>query len=221
MRQVPVHAERNTTLSEAFDITASAAVVAGIGECRRAEVRRCRRISDGTPGTCALLICFAGEDRAKGIMKYAGLLRRESTLAWPLLQATAAATLAWRLIAIHVAQHHRPFFARSPRLSRSIRPLANVVRTRSDSSSAFSQELAVGEITILLLGSDYASLALATFTAMIIARHAGGARVMIAQAAGELDPDGGCSERRSRHSAVGRCVRRPPLPAGRPGRLVR
>ena len=177
-----VHAERNTTLSEAFDITASAAVVAGIWECRRAEVRRCRRITHSTPGTCALLICFAGADRAKGIMKYAGLLRRESTLAWPLLQATAAATLAW-LIAIHVAQHHRPFFA----------PIAAVVALNTTTGERGTHAfrllfgvftgIAVGEITILLLGSDYASLALATFTAMIIARHAGGARVMIAQAA--------------------------------------
>src|SRR5690349_2653631 len=73
--------------------------------------------------------------------RYTRVWRRETANAWPLLQAAAAATLAW-LIATHLARHHQPFFA----------PIAAV-------------------------------LALATFTAMFIARHIGGARVMIAQAA--------------------------------------
>jgi uncharacterized membrane protein YgaE (UPF0421/DUF939 family) len=115
-------------------------------------------------------------------MKYARLLRREATLAWPLFQATAAATLAW-LIAKHLVRHHEPFFA----------PIAAVVALNTTTGERGTHAfrllfgvftgIVVGEVTILVLASDYGSLALATFTAMIIARHAGGARVMIAQAA--------------------------------------
>jgi uncharacterized membrane protein YgaE (UPF0421/DUF939 family) len=93
-----------------------------------------------------------------------------------------AATLAW-LIAMHLARHHQPIFA----------PIAAVVALNTTTGERGTHAfrllfgvfigIGVGEGTTLLLDSEYVSLALATFTAMFIARHVGGARVMIAQAA--------------------------------------
>ena len=101
---------------------------------------------------------------------------------WPLLQATAAATLAWR-IALHFARHHDPFFA----------PIAAVVALNTTTGERGTHAfrllfgvfigIGVGEATNALLGSDLGSMALATFAAMTLAGHVGGRRVMIAQAA--------------------------------------
>ena len=100
---------------------------------------------------------------------------------WPLLQATAAATLAW-LIATHVVRHHQPFFA-------PIAAMAAMNTTTGErGSNAFRLLLGVligivvGETAIALFGGGYGRLALAVFTAMIIARRVDGARIMIAQA---------------------------------------
>jgi len=108
--------------------------------------------------------------------------RRESVLMWPLVQATAAATLAWQ-IALRLARHHDPFFA----------PIAAVVALNTTPGERGTHAfrllfgvfigIGVGEATIALLGSDIGSMALATFTAMSLARYIGGRRVMIGQAA--------------------------------------
>lgn len=102
--------------------------------------------------------------------------------AWPLLQGTAAATVAW-ITAKHVALHPEPFFA----------PLAAVIGLNAPLGERGLNTLRlllgvfvgiiVAEVTLLVFGSGYGRLALATFVAMVVARELGGARIVIAQAA--------------------------------------
>jgi uncharacterized membrane protein YgaE (UPF0421/DUF939 family) len=102
--------------------------------------------------------------------------------AWLLLQSTAAAAAAW-VIARYVFGHHEPFFA----------PVAAVIALNTSLGERGLNALrlvqgvlvgiAVGEVTLLALGSGTGSLVLATFAAMAIAVGFGGARVVIAQAA--------------------------------------
>jgi uncharacterized membrane protein YgaE (UPF0421/DUF939 family) len=101
---------------------------------------------------------------------------------WPLLQATLAATAAW-VIAKHVVHHHDPFFA----------PIAALVSLNTSFGERGLNALrllegviigiGVGELTLLVLGGGYGSLALAVFVALVIARALGGARIVLAQAA--------------------------------------
>jgi uncharacterized membrane protein YgaE (UPF0421/DUF939 family) len=108
--------------------------------------------------------------------------RGEAVSAWPLLQGSAAATAAW-LIAALVVRHHQPFFA----------PIATVVALNTTIGERGTNALrlllgvvigiAIGELTIALLGGGYGRMALAMFVAMLIARHLDGARIVIAQAA--------------------------------------
>jgi uncharacterized membrane protein YgaE (UPF0421/DUF939 family) len=108
--------------------------------------------------------------------------RRTARAAWPLLQGTAAATIAW-IIAKHVALHPQPFFA----------PIAAVIGLNAPFGERGSHTLRlllgvfvgiiVAELTLLVLGGGYGRLALATFVAMVVARALGGARIVIGQAA--------------------------------------
>ncbi|MDE9367158.1 FUSC family protein [Luteipulveratus sp. YIM 133132] len=101
---------------------------------------------------------------------------------WPLLQQTAAATIAW-VLAEHVVDHHQPFFA----------PIAAVVALNASFGERGTNALrllegvlvgiAVGELTIAVLGAGYGSLALALFVAMSVARAVGGTNLTLAQAA--------------------------------------
>jgi Fusaric acid resistance protein-like len=110
-------------------------------------------------------------------------LRRSAGYVWPLLQATAAATVAW-VIARYVFNHDQPFFA----------PIAAVIALNTSLGERGLQALRllqgvvvgilVGEVALAVLGGTPASLALAVFVAMLIARAMGGARVRLAQAAG-------------------------------------
>lgn len=103
-------------------------------------------------------------------------------LVWPLLQGTAAATLAW-VLAKHGLGHQEPFFA----------PIAAVVALNTSLGERGLNALrlvqgvivgiVVGELTLLALGSNPGSLALAVFAAMAVARALGGVRIVIAQAA--------------------------------------
>ena len=112
----------------------------------------------------------------------AGELRRLAPVAWLLLQGTAAATLAW-VIAKHGLGHEEPFFA----------PIAAVVALNTSLGERGLNALrlvqgvivgiVVGELTLLALGSNPGSLALAVFAAMTVARALGGARIVTAQAA--------------------------------------
>jgi fusaric acid resistance family protein len=102
--------------------------------------------------------------------------------AWPLLQGTLAATLAW-VIAKRVFHHHEPFFA----------PIAAVVALNAAPGerglNAVRLLLGVvlgivaGELGVAAFGGGYVTLGLATFAAMAVAEALGGARITIAQAA--------------------------------------
>jgi uncharacterized membrane protein YgaE (UPF0421/DUF939 family) len=112
----------------------------------------------------------------------AGAMRRWALVAWPLLQGTAAATLAW-IIARYGLDHPRPFFA----------PVAAVIGLNASPGERGLNAvrllrgvivgIAVGELILLLLAGGYGSLALATFVAMLIAAALGGTRIVLAQAA--------------------------------------
>jgi hypothetical protein len=107
---------------------------------------------------------------------------RVTSDAWPLLQGTAAATVAW-VIAKHVLSHHEPFFA----------PIAAVVALNTSRGERGIQAvrlvqgvivgIVVGELTLVAFGAGYGPLALATFVAMAVARALGGTRIVLAQAA--------------------------------------
>jgi CRP-like cAMP-binding protein len=109
-------------------------------------------------------------------------LRRALGAAIPLVQLTAAATLAW-VIALQLGDHDDPFFA----------PIAVVVALSSPlgerGSNAVRLLLGVmvgitaGELTVLALGGGYGRLAVATFAAMAVARLLGGPRLVVVQAA--------------------------------------
>jgi uncharacterized membrane protein YgaE (UPF0421/DUF939 family) len=109
-------------------------------------------------------------------------LERLAAAAWPLLQGTAAATLAW-VIARYLFDHDEPFFA----------PVAALIALNASlgerglNAVRFIQGvfvgIIVGEITLAVLGVSVGSLALAVFMSMAIARALGGARILIAQAA--------------------------------------
>jgi uncharacterized membrane protein YgaE (UPF0421/DUF939 family) len=101
---------------------------------------------------------------------------------WPLLQRTAAATVAW-VIARFVFDHHEPFFA----------PVAAVVALNTSLGERGLNAvrllqgvvvgIVVGEIAIALPTGTYGTMALAIFVAMAIARALGGTRIVVAQAA--------------------------------------
>jgi len=100
---------------------------------------------------------------------------------WRLMQATAAATAAW-VIARRVIHHHEPFFA----------PIAALVSLNTSLGERGLNALrllegvllgiGVAEVTLLVTGGGYGSLALATFVALLLARMLGTARVLLAQA---------------------------------------
>lgn len=107
---------------------------------------------------------------------------RASTGAWPVLQGTAAATLAW-MIAKHVALHPEPFFA----------PIAAMLGLNAPPSERGTNTLrmllgvfvgiVVSELTLLSLGAGYGRMALATFVAMVVALAFGGSRIVVGHAA--------------------------------------
>jgi hypothetical protein len=109
-------------------------------------------------------------------------LRRLAANAWLLLQGTAAATVAW-VIAKYGLDHPQPFFAPVA----AVIALNTVLGERGRNAVRLLQGvivgIAVGEVTLLLLGGGSGSLALATFAAMAVARAVGGTRIVIAQAA--------------------------------------
>jgi len=109
-------------------------------------------------------------------------LRGLAAGAWPLLQGTAAATLAW-VIARYVFDHREPFFA----------PVAAVIALNASLGERGLNAvrllqgvfvgIGVGEVTLATLEGGSGSLALATFVAMAVALALGGARIVVAQAA--------------------------------------
>ena len=112
---------------------------------------------------------------------YARGARLRSEDVWQLLQATAAATVAW-VIARHLIDHREPFFA----------PIAALVALNASLGERGLNALrlvtgvivgiAVAELTLVTFGGGYGSLTLATFVALLVAQRLGGARVVRAQA---------------------------------------
>ncbi|HEY7293630.1 MAG TPA: FUSC family protein [Dehalococcoidia bacterium] len=109
-------------------------------------------------------------------------LRQLPPETWLILQGTLAATAAW-VIARHVLGNHQPFFA----------PIAAFVGLNASLGERGRNALRLllgvvvgiiaGELTIAALGGGYGSLALAVFTATVVSRALGSARIVIAQAA--------------------------------------
>ena len=109
-------------------------------------------------------------------------LRRVADDAWPLLQGTAAATIAW-MIAKYALDHEEPFFA----------PVAAVIALNATTGERGLNAvrllqgvvvgIVVGELALAGLSGEPESLPLATFVAMAIAHALGGARITVAQAA--------------------------------------
>lgn len=102
---------------------------------------------------------------------------------WPVLQGTAAATVAW-VIAVHVIDHHEPFFA----------PIAAVIALNAPLGERGLNALRLLLGVVLGIGAaelwvtvtrsgGYLTLALATATGMTLALILRGERIVIAQAA--------------------------------------
>jgi hypothetical protein len=100
--------------------------------------------------------------------------------AWPLLQGTAAATVAW-VIAKHVVDHHEPFFAPIAAVIALNAPLGERGRNAIRLLLGVVVGIAAAELSIAALGDGYWTLAVATFAAMSVALALGGARITIAQ----------------------------------------
>jgi uncharacterized membrane protein YgaE (UPF0421/DUF939 family) len=111
-------------------------------------------------------------------------MRRSLTIwdVWPLVQSTAAATVAW-VLATRVFHHHEPFFA----------PIAALVSLNTSLGERGLNALrllqgvvlgiVVAELTLLVLNGGYGALTLATFVSLVLARVLSGARIVLAQAA--------------------------------------
>ncbi|WP_037671051.1 aromatic acid exporter family protein [Streptomyces griseus] len=112
----------------------------------------------------------------------AAALRSWFTEIWPLVQVTAAATVAW-VISRRIAAHDAPFFA----------PIAAVValnfgrgeRGRNALRLVFGVciGIVVGELTVAVLGGGWDRLAVATLVALVIAQALGADRLVRVQAA--------------------------------------
>jgi len=109
-------------------------------------------------------------------------VRRTADDAWPLLQGTVAATVAW-LIARYVLDREEPFFAPIAALI----ALNTAVGERGLNAVRLLQVvilgIVIGELTLAALAGGYASMAVAILVATALARALGGTRIVIAQAA--------------------------------------
>jgi hypothetical protein len=110
------------------------------------------------------------------------LARLSAEDVWRLAQATAASAAAW-LIAKDVLDHPEPFFAPISALV----SLNTSVGERGLNALRLLQGvvlgIAVGELTLWVLGGGYGSLALAVFASLVLAQALGRARIVVAQAA--------------------------------------
>jgi hypothetical protein len=111
-----------------------------------------------------------------------GALKSLRADAWPIVQATGAAMLAW-VIAKQVGQHPDPFFA----------PIAAVIALNASRGERGLNALrlltgvvlgiGVGEVTVLVVDIVYVRVALAALVSMVVAHLLGGVRIVVAQAA--------------------------------------
>jgi uncharacterized membrane protein YgaE (UPF0421/DUF939 family) len=111
-----------------------------------------------------------------------GAVERVRGDAWRLAQATAAATVAW-LLAEHVLDHPDPFFAPISALVALNTSLGerglNAVRLLQ----GVVLGIAVGELTLNVVGDGYGSMAAAILAATVLARALAGPPIAVAQAA--------------------------------------
>jgi hypothetical protein len=109
-------------------------------------------------------------------------LRRSSVSLRLILQRTIAATIAW-LLANQIVHHHDPFFAPLSAVVALNAPLGERGRNTLRLLFGVVIGIAVGELAVAVVGGGYGTLAVATFTAMVLAHVLGGARIMVTQAA--------------------------------------
>jgi len=109
-------------------------------------------------------------------------LRQASTELWPLLQQTAAATIAW-LVATDLVHHQAPFFAPIAAVVSLNTPLGERGLNALRLLTGVIVGIGTAEIALLALGGGYRTLAVATFVAMFVARALHPARIVTAQAA--------------------------------------
>jgi uncharacterized membrane protein YgaE (UPF0421/DUF939 family) len=109
-------------------------------------------------------------------------LRRLRASVWLLAQTALAAVAAW-LLALHVAGHEDPFFAPMAAVSALSTSLVERGLTALRLLFGVILGITIGELAVGLLGGGYASLAVATFGAMALARMFGGVRLVVVQAA--------------------------------------
>ncbi len=112
----------------------------------------------------------------------AAKMRNAVRAAGPVLQGTAAATVAW-VFATEVFGHDRPFFAAIAAIVALNAPLGRRGGNALRLLLGVIVGIVVGELTLAALGSATAALAVATFGAMALATGLDGAPVVIAQAA--------------------------------------
>lgn len=113
---------------------------------------------------------------------WAQRLQKWGIVAWPLLQRTAAALVAW-VIARQVAGSHDPFFAPLSAVIALNAPLGERGRNALRLVLGVIIGIVAGELALFAFGAGYPTLAVAVFVAMAAARALGGAPIMIAQAA--------------------------------------
>ena len=99
-----------------------------------------------------------------------------------ILQQTGAATVAW-LLANQISGHDDPLFAPLAAVVALNAPLGERGRNTLRLLLGVVTGILVGELAIAVVGGGFGTLAVATFTAMMVAHLLGGARVMVAQAA--------------------------------------
>ena len=109
-------------------------------------------------------------------------LRDAGRVGGPVLQGTAAATVAW-VLATEVFGHDHPFFAAIAAIVALNAPLGRRGGNALRLLLGVILGILVGELALAALGSDTAALAVATFAALALATALDGAPVVIAQAA--------------------------------------
>jgi uncharacterized membrane protein YgaE (UPF0421/DUF939 family) len=102
--------------------------------------------------------------------------------AWPLVQGTAAATVAWA-IALQLGGGHKPFFAPIAAFVALNAPLGERGLNTLRLVAGVFVGIGAGELTLLVFGTGYAELAVATLGATVVARMFSDTRIVIAQAA--------------------------------------
>jgi uncharacterized membrane protein YgaE (UPF0421/DUF939 family) len=139
---------------------------------RREENQRTSVSADDATGTVKRRVASA----------VSGALERIRDDAWRLVQATAAATVAW-LLAEHVLDHPDPFFAPISALVALNTSLGERGLNALRLLQGVVLGIAVGELTLNVIGDGWGSMAFAILAATVLARALAGPPIAVAQAA--------------------------------------